>query len=210
VSTRLSPQIRIVALVGVLLIALAGSSLFLLRRSSGSQPQVVLPPQTKTPPAHHSASSSTHSSSSATGKASKAQTSKAHTRAPRQHLNQVDPLLPASLREQLQRHKIVVVSLYDPQAAVDQMSVDEARAGAGDAKAGFALVNVLDNGVAGRLTALLPSGNMLPDPGILVYRAPGKLLYRFDGYLDRAAVAQAAANAKDGLDKAPAAEASAP
>jgi len=206
VSTRLSPQIRIVALVGVLLIALAGSGLFLLRRSSGSQPQVVVPPQTKTPPAHHSASPSAHSSSSSTvGKASKAQTA-----APRHHLNKVDPLLPAALREQLQQHKIVVVSLYDPQAAVDQMSVDEARAGAGDAKAGFALVNVLDNAVAGPLTALLPSGNMLPDPGILVYRAPGKLMYRFDGYLDRDAVAQAAANAKDGLDTAPAEEAVAP
>jgi hypothetical protein len=126
------------------------------------------------------------------------------------HLNKVNRQLPPSLRYALERHRIVVVSLWDPQAPVDYITVAEAHAGADAAGAGFVLVNVLDNSVAGPLTALLPSGDMLPDPGVLLYRAPGKVVYRFDGFLDRNSVAQAAANAKAGLDTAPAAEATLP
>jgi hypothetical protein len=52
--------------------------------------------------------------------------------------------------------------------------------------------------VAGILTALLPGGGLLPDPGVLVYRAPGDLAIRLDGFADRDAVAQAAANVSAG------------
>ena len=88
----------------------------------------------------------------------------------------------------------MVVSLYNPSSDVDAISVAEAHAGALDAGAGFLLVSVLDNKVAGILTALLPDGGLLPDPGVLVYRAPGDIAVRLDGFADRDAVAQAAAN----------------
>ena len=74
---------------------------------------------------------------------------------------------PQPLQWQLAHHKVVVVSLYNPSADVDAISVAEAHAGAIDASAGFLLVNVLDNKVAGILTALLPGGGLLPDPGVL-------------------------------------------
>ena len=106
--------------------------------------------------------------------------------------------LPQALQWQLAHHKIVVVSLYNPGSNVDAISVAEAHAGAIDANAGFLLVSVLDNKVAGLLTALLPGGGLLPDPGVLVYRAPGDVALRLDGFADRASVAQAATNALHG------------
>jgi hypothetical protein len=126
--------------------------------------------------------------------------------------NLVDATLPQPLQWQLSRHKIVVVSVYNPQSDVDAISVAEAHAGAAEAGAGFLLVNVLDNSLAGLLTGVLPGGGLLPDPGVLIYRAPGTLALRIDGFADRDSIAQAAANAlagEDGPTTAPATAASA-
>ena len=87
-----------------------------------------------------------------------------------------------------------------PIASVDAISVAEAHAGAVEAGAGFLLVNVLDNSLAGLLTGVLPSGGLLPDPGVLIYRAPGTLALRIDGFADRDAIAQAATDALAGQD----------
>ena len=106
--------------------------------------------------------------------------------------------LPAALQWQLAHHKVVVVSFYNPSSNVDAITVAEAHAGATDAGAGFLLVSVLDNKVAGILTALLPGGGLLPEPGVLIYRAPGNVAFRFDGFNDRATIAQAATNALSG------------
>ena len=73
--------------------------------------------------------------------------------------------LPAPLQWQLAHNKVVVVSFYNPNADVDAISVAEAHAGAVEAGAGFLLVSVLDNKVAGILTALLPDGGLLPAAG---------------------------------------------
>ena len=122
--------------------------------------------------------------------------------------NLVDATLPQALQWQLSQHKVVVVSVYNPNASVDAISVAEAHAGAVEAGAGFLLVNVLDNSLAGLLTGVLPGGGLLPDPGVLIYRAPGTLALRIDGFADRDAIAQAATNAlagQDGPTTAPAA-----
>jgi hypothetical protein len=111
------------------------------------------------------------------------------------HGNPVYANLPAPLQWELAHHKVVVVSFYDPNANVDAISVAEAHAGALAAGAGFLLVSVLDNKVAGILTALLPEGGLLPEPGVIIYRAPGTIVLRMDGFADRDSVAQAAANA---------------
>jgi hypothetical protein len=114
---------------------------------------------------------------------------------PVQRGNLVYETLPKALQWELSRHKVVVVSIYNPNADVDAIAVAEAHQGAVDAGAGFLLVSVLDNKVAGILTALLPGGGLLPDPGVLVYRAPGDIALRLDGFHDRFAIAQAATNA---------------
>ena len=98
--------------------------------------------------------------------------------------------LPIILADALRAHRMVVVSIFDPQSQTDAVSYAEARAGAADANAGFLGVSVLDDTVAGPLTAALPGGGLLPDPGVLVYRAPGTLVERIDGFLDRDGVAQ--------------------
>jgi hypothetical protein len=181
VTTQISPQMRIVALVGVLLIALAGASLVLLRHSA---PSAASPP----PATHHRAKPVTP-------------VSQHHSPAPppvRVKVVQpaVNPLLPGVLRAALARHLLVVAAFYDPQVKVDSLTVTEARAGAAGASSGFVAVNLLDDAVAGRLTALLPANELLPTPGILVYDRHGKVVYRFDGYLDRQAIAQAVKSSK--------------
>jgi hypothetical protein len=103
--------------------------------------------------------------------------------------------LPIPLADALRQHRIVVVSIFDPESQTDAISYAEARAGAADAGAGFLGVSVLDDSLAGPLTALLPGGGLLPDPGILVYRRPGLLVLQIAGFADRESVAQAAAAA---------------
>jgi hypothetical protein len=121
----------------------------------------------------------------------------AKTVAPKPHVTHPPVLvapngLPMSLVRALRLHRIVVVSLFDPQSTTDAISFAEARAGAADAGVGFLGVSVLDNAVAGPLTAALPGGQLLPEPGLLIYRRPGTLVQRIDGFVDRDAVAQAA------------------
>jgi hypothetical protein len=106
--------------------------------------------------------------------------------------------LPLVLAEALMAHKVVVVSLFDPQSQTDAISYAEAKAGAAAAGVGFLGVNLLDDAVTSPLTATLPGGGLLPDPGVLVYSAPGTLVLRLDGFNDRDAVAQAAAQAQSG------------
>jgi hypothetical protein len=184
VSTQISPQMRIVALVGVVLVILAGGSLFFLRHAK-STPTIVSTPA-KTAP-----SVTTHAVTTPAVTIAQVQAKPRPTR-----LSRVDKQLPPVLRSALARHPVVVVGLYDPHVQVDDLAIAEAGAGAAAAHVGFVRVNLLDDAVAGPLTALLPAGQMLPSPGILVYRFPGKVVYRFDGYLDREAIAQAVATAK--------------
>jgi hypothetical protein len=101
--------------------------------------------------------------------------------------------LPVILNDALRAHRIVVVSVFDPQSQTDAISYAEARAGAGDVSlAGFLGVSVLDDSVAGPLTGALPGGGLLAVPGLLIYRRPGTLVERVDGFVDREAVAQLA------------------
>jgi hypothetical protein len=103
--------------------------------------------------------------------------------------------LPTPLDELLHTHRVVVVALYDGEVASDKIARDEAHAGAVDAGAGFLGVNVLDERVSSPLTALAGNGTLLPAPGILVYKRPGVLMNRIEGFADRVAIAEAVANA---------------
>lgn len=118
--------------------------------------------------------------------------------APKPHATKPAPPangLPIVLNDLLRQHRIVVVSVFDPQDKTDAISYAEARAGAADADAGFLGVSVLDDSVAGPLTAALPDQGLLPVPGVLIYRRPGVLIERVDGFEDRDGVAQLAAGA---------------
>jgi hypothetical protein len=102
------------------------------------------------------------------------------------------PGLTPEIAAALRKHELVVVSLFDPQARVDQISLAEASAGAKAAGAGFVPLDVLRQGQG---DPLLKQLGVLPDPAVLVYRRPGDLVARFDGFADRDTVAQAVADA---------------
>jgi hypothetical protein len=103
--------------------------------------------------------------------------------------------LPAPLDLLLHIHQVVVVAVWDPEVPTDKLFVAEAKAGAQDAHAGFLAVSVLDNKVAGPLTSAAGNGSLLPSPGLLVYKQPALLMNVLTGFVDRAAVVQAVANA---------------
>ena len=107
----------------------------------------------------------------------------------------VTPGLPGALATLLRKFPVVVISIYDPQSQVDAIAYAEAQAGAKTAGAGFLPVNVLDDKIVAPVTALLPGGGLLPDPGVLVFQRPGTLVTQFAGFADRDTVAQAVANA---------------
>jgi hypothetical protein len=221
VSFTISPQIRIVALIGVVLVLVAaGGSLMLGRSGSPADTSATKVTVHRHATATHKKTSTTVKSKNGTGKVVVTTSNKGGTHsvtlhatfhvhgrvhlivpkhfAPRGSMVYSD--LPAPLQWQLARHHIVVVSIYSADSNVDAISVAEAHAGATEAGAGFLLVNVLDNSLAGPLTALLPGGGLLPDPGILIYRSPGNIAFRIDGFADRDAVAQAASNAFAGMN----------
>ena len=221
-NTTISPQIRILAIVGLLAAVGLGASLLVFGHGSSKTAEPAATTHatprssTTTTPAH--STPRTHSTPAKASPAAK-HTAKTHV-ASRAHANKTKPAgfrgnrvyatLPLPLQWALAHHKVVVVSLYNPSSDVDAISVAEAHAGAIDAGAGFLLVSVLDNKVAGILTALLPGGGLLPDPGVLVYRAPGDIAIRLDGFADRASVAQAATNVITGQTGPVASAAAAP
>jgi hypothetical protein len=203
VNLTISPQIKILALVGVLAALGLGASMLVLGRGGSKSDTVAASTAAAvthartTPAKAHTTPVTTPTPVKHVAKPHVAV--KHHARKPAGfHGNQVYAQLPQPLQWELAHHKIVVVSLYNPSSDVDAISVAEAHAGATDAHVGFLLVSVLDNKVAGILTALLPGGGLLPDPGVLVYRAPGDVALRLDGFADRDSVAQAATNALAG------------
>ncbi len=101
--------------------------------------------------------------------------------------------LPRVLKAALADNRVVVVGLYDPDAAVDEMAVAEARAGAKAAGAGFVALNVSAESQSRPLLVLLGA---LENPGVLVYRRPDVLFARIAGFADSETVAQAASNAR--------------
>jgi len=103
--------------------------------------------------------------------------------------------LPVSVARALMRDRVVVVSLYDPEAKVDRISLAEARAGARRARVGFVALNVLDRRASEALTRKL---GVLSAPAFFLYRRPGTLVMRIDGFADRDLVAQAARGALGG------------
>jgi hypothetical protein len=181
-----SRPIRIFALVA-LIAAIGGAAMLTLQKRHSSAPVVATTPPkaAATSPARSRATTTPKAAAptrTATTPAKKAPTPVVATNG-----------LPTALNVALHGHKIVVVSIFDPQSSTDAISYAEAKAGAGEAGAGFLAVSVLDNPVAGALTSLLPGGGLLPEPGVLIYRRPGTLVQLINGFADRDVIAQAAA-----------------
>lgn len=167
-TKTISPYARIGALIGILLTTLAAAAFYFLH--GHSRAQTATTPVVVQP---------------------KPQPKPVHIVQPT-----VNPLLPASVRSALVHYPLVVVGTYDPQSPVEKLTIDEARAGAVSLHVPFVSVSLLDDSTAGPLTSLLNIGQLLPNPGFLVYKRSGMVVYRSDGYLNRTAVAQAVKEAR--------------
>jgi hypothetical protein len=198
-GSKVSQPVRILALVGLLGALALGAGFALLGKSSGSEavPKTIKPLH----PRHKAAVASkpavaVHAKPAAKA-ATKAKPVAVHKTKAKPKPAPVVKLpangLPAGVNRALLTHEVVVVSLYDPEAVVDAASLGEAQAGAKLANVGFVPLNVLSQTQAEPLAKKL---GVLPDPALLVFRRPGDLVFRVNGFADRDTVAQAAANAK--------------
>jgi hypothetical protein len=97
------------------------------------------------------------------------------------------------LEHELQQHGVVVVLLYAPGDDYDTIQTRETRAGALAANAGFLALDVTKNKHVGPLAARY---DLRDAPMTVVFKTGPKVVYRVAGYMDRAAIAQAAAGAR--------------
>jgi len=101
---------------------------------------------------------------------------------------QVSPLAGA-----LRQHSVVVVLFYAPGDDYDTIQARETRAGALAAKAGFLALNVTKNR---QIAALAAEYDVREAPATLIFTRGPRVAFRLAGYMDRQAVAQAAADAQ--------------
>ncbi len=196
-TTSINPQIRLIALVGLLVAAaLVVSTQLVLRGmifSGESKPAAV--PASVAGTARNAEPATEANAADAANAENAAATSTPAT-AGNRNVTTKRPLrthgLPMALAQTLQRHDVVVVSLFTRNAAVDRLARAEAAAGAKQVAAGFVALNVRRRANSEPLATKL---GVLNSPSVLVYTRPAKLFVKLDGFADLATVAQAAANA---------------
>jgi hypothetical protein len=108
-----------------------------------------------------------------------------------------DPFAPADpergLAGALDENQVVVVLFYAPGSSYDTIQAREARAGAAAAGVGFLAVDVSRDREVSSLAAAF---GIRDAPAILVVKRGFRVAVRINGYADREAIAQAAANAR--------------
>lgn len=208
-ALTVSPQIRIVALIGLLLAVGFGGAMMLMGGGAGSATAVV--------PAQNSAIGRARSVAARASQRAKAPTAATtpktaspkamaesaaaralavtRARGAERMRTALAAGLPAKLASALAQSQTVVALVYNPQAQVDGIAFAEAQAGAALAGVGFVSLNVLSRAEIGKLTEQL---GILPDPAVLVFTRPAMLAARIDGFADKETVAQAAHNAARG------------
>ena len=187
----ISPQMRVVALVGLLAaLALAGGMLF-LTRSQASAPVSEL---------------SASELSQALRPVTKGKTAPTRTPAAVKPAVQVKaavvakprPLVskdgvPTAIVDALRRSPAAVVALTARGSQIDRTTLAEAKAGARAAGVPYVEIDVL-NAQLGR--AIARTFGVVEPPATLIYQRPTALFLKLDGYADSATIAQAAENAK--------------
>jgi hypothetical protein len=121
-----------------------------------------------------------------------ADNTKHHTQKVGQPKQQAGPKL-TPLEDALRKHSVVVVLFYAPGDDYDTIQTRETRAGALAVNAGFLALNVNANH---QVSALVARYEVRDAPATLILRRGPRVVYRVAGYMDRYAVAQAAANAR--------------
>lgn len=189
---KLSPQVRIFALVAVL--AGVGGLLFVFTSGRGSvaEPELAAPlPAAAVAKQAKAPAVSTTAAPRAKAQATKSQAPAKTT--PKKAVPKSPPTgFPLAVDRALARNKVVVVSLVVPGSRVDELAAGEAKAGAKLGGAGYLALNVLNESVASAVLAKLDG---LKEPSVLVLERSGEVALALEGFVDRETVAQAAANA---------------
>lgn len=192
-----SPRLNVVAPVaGLCVLALGAGFFFMSRGQESSQAATGLTAQQLVQRAAANRKATVSTKKAAKPAAAKRSVAPKPKPKPKPRPKPIDQTLnkglPSSIMSAFSGRKVVVVALYAPDVPLDEMSVAEARAGAGAAGVGFVALNVHQESQARPLTKLL---GVLEDPGVLVFRRPGDVFLRLSGYADQQTVAQAARNA---------------
>jgi hypothetical protein len=101
--------------------------------------------------------------------------------------------LPVQVAKALRKHSVVVVSLYMPGAAVDEVTAAEAHAGAVAMGVPFVSVNVFKQRPG---TNMLRKLGVVNTPVVLVIKRPANVYSEFKGLIDQSVVEQAVADAR--------------
>jgi hypothetical protein len=167
-------QIVIFGLAAVLLVAVGGFVVLSHKSSKTTTPPAVTAPARSTP-AQTTATPSVPHAHSATP-------AKLDTHG-----------LPVPVARALRTHSVVVVAVTDPRGTGDQVDRAEAQAGAASGHAAYVSIDTFHQRSG---TAILRKLGVVDTPAILVVRRPGRITSEFKGYVDRAVVSQAVADAR--------------
>jgi hypothetical protein len=171
-STR---QTQLFGLLAVIIVAIGGYVVLMHKSSTSTTPPVVTTPA-KSSPAQTTATPSTAHSQTAT---------------PAARLDTHG--LPIPVAQALQKHAVVVVSVTDPRGTGDQIDRAEAQAGAATAGAAYVSIDAFHQKPG---TAILRKLGIVDTPAVLVVTRPGRIDSEFKGFVDRAVVSQAVADAR--------------
>jgi hypothetical protein len=196
-TVRSKVRLRVLLpLVGAIVVAAAGLAVLQLdlldKIGLGSDENESKPVAAEVAPAGPSASGSGGSAGESAGET----TAPAQTTAPAEGDQPAAASESAgmdALEAELEEHKVVVLVVSSPQAAVDSIVTLEARLGADAAGAGFLAVNSLKENEIGSIAT---EYDVRDTPAVLVFRRGPELVKKFLGYADRVTVAQAAQSAK--------------
>lgn len=97
-----------------------------------------------------------------------------------------------TLESALNKHRVAVVLFYAPGDDYDTIQTRETRAGALAANAGFLALDATKNA---KVASLAAEYDIRDAPATVVFVRGPRVVYKVAGYMDRAAIAQAAANA---------------
>lgn len=173
-TAKLTPQTRLLAVVGLVLVVAFAAMMVMrggLLGSSSDTESASLPTDSKGLPATPRTRTTTPS--------------------PAKPKVTILPGVPSPIASALQRSNVVVAAIVGG-ATADAKRVAEARAGASSVGARFVTLDVRKEAQAKAVASYLGNGT---EATVVVVNRPGKVANSFSAYADRAIIAQAAVNA---------------
>jgi hypothetical protein len=182
-------QLRLNVILPIVLLAAAGAalSLFMLSRGAGASSASV---ESVAPLPRLVTRQTPAKATRPTKPAEAARPAKPKPARPKVKLNAG---LPPALARALTARPVAVVAFVTPDARLDEMASNEAAAGARASGAAFVSVDVSKEREARPFALKL---GVLEAPTVLVFKRPGDVFVRLDGFADLDVVAQAAENAR--------------